>query len=113
MPARPNRFRLDNGDLTAAQERGKSIFERVKRKNGQPIEEALQCGTCHSGPKFTNQFRSDVATVKSHDRSGSFDTPQLVNIALWHRTCMTAPRAASKKSGPFSTPMTSTGSPTI
>ncbi len=62
MPARPNRFRLANGDLTAAQERGKSIFERVKRKNGQPIEESLQCGTCHSGPKFTNQIRSDVGT---------------------------------------------------
>jgi YVTN family beta-propeller protein len=82
MPARPNRFRAANGELTAAQERGQSIFERNKRKNGAPIPEELQCGTCHSGPKYTNQVSTSVGTKKPVDRSGLFDTPHLVNIAL-------------------------------
>jgi YVTN family beta-propeller protein len=82
MPARPNRFRAANGDLTPAQERGLAIFERTKRKNGMPIPEELQCGTCHSGPKYTNQMLTGVGTKKPVDRSGLFDTPHLVNIAL-------------------------------
>jgi YVTN family beta-propeller protein len=34
LPYRPNRYRLPNGELTAAQERGKAIFERTKNKSG-------------------------------------------------------------------------------
>jgi YVTN family beta-propeller protein len=82
MPARPNRFRAANGELTPAQERGQAVFERTTRKNGTPIPEELQCGTCHSGPKFTNQVSTSVDTKKPVDRSGLFDTPHLVNIAL-------------------------------
>ena len=54
LPYRPNRFRLPGGELTAAQERGKTIFGRTQTKRGEPIPEANQCGYCHSGPKYTN-----------------------------------------------------------
>src|SRR5579864_1804685 len=81
LPYRPNRYRLANGELTAAQERGKAIFERTRYKNGQPIPEANQCGTCHNGPKYTNQKQVDVGTGKGTDRSPIVDVPQLPNVA--------------------------------
>ncbi len=81
LPYRPNRYRSSDGNLTAAQERGKAIFERVKSKNGKPIPEANQCGSCHSGPKYTNQRQFDVGSGKKIDRSPLVDVPQLSNIA--------------------------------
>ena len=81
LPNRPNRHRLANGELTPAQERGKAIFERAKYKNGNPIPEANQCATCHSGPKFTNKQQVDVGTGKLTDRSPVLDVPQLPNVA--------------------------------
>lgn len=82
LPSRPNRFRLPDGQLTAAQERGRDIFYRKADKFGNPIPEKNQCGYCHSGPKHTSQKQFDVGTGKWTDRSPIFDTPQLVNIAL-------------------------------
>jgi YVTN family beta-propeller protein len=81
LPYRPNRYRLPNGGLTPAQERGKAIFERTVAKNGTPIPETSQCNYCHSGPKFTNQKQIDVGTGKSTDRSSIIDVPQLPNVA--------------------------------
>ncbi len=81
LPYRPNRYRLPNGELTAAQEHGKAIFERTKYKNGQPIPESNQCATCHSGPKYTNQKQLDVGSGKLTDRSPLIDVPQLSNVA--------------------------------
>jgi YVTN family beta-propeller protein len=81
LPYRPNRTRLANGDLTPAQERGKAIFERTTYKNGRPIPESNQCGSCHSGPKYTNQKQVDVGTGKATDRSPVIDVPQLPNVA--------------------------------
>jgi len=81
LPYRPNRYRLTNGELTPAQERGKTIFERTKYKNGNPIPEKNQCAYCHSGPKYTNQQQVDVGTGKSTDRSPVIDVPQLPNVA--------------------------------
>jgi YVTN family beta-propeller protein len=81
LPYRPNRARLANGDLTPAQERGKTIFERTTYKNGKPIPDSNQCGTCHSGPKYTNQKQVDVGTGKLTDRSPVIDVPQLPNVA--------------------------------
>ncbi len=81
LPYRPNRYRLPHGELTPAQERGKAIFERTLSKNGKPIPEANQCGTCHSGPKYTNQQQIDVGTGKATDRSPVIDVPQLSNVA--------------------------------
>ena len=80
LPYRPNRYRLPNGELTPAQERGKAIFERTKNKSGKPIPENNQCAYCHSGPKYTNQQQVDVGTGKSTDRSPVIDVPQLPNV---------------------------------
>ncbi len=82
IPLRPNRYRLANGELTAAQERGKAVFERDKRKNGTPIPDELQCLACHSGKYFTNQQLADIGSAKWTDRSPKVDVPQLTNIAL-------------------------------
>jgi YVTN family beta-propeller protein len=81
LPHRPNRYRLANGELTSAQERGKAIFERAKSKNGIPIAEGNQCTYCHSGPKYTNQKQIDVGSGKPTDRSPVIDVPQLSNVA--------------------------------
>lgn len=81
LPNRPNRYRLPNGELTPAQERGKAIFERTHSKNSKPIPLENQCGYCHSGPKFTNQKQVDVGTGKPSDRSPIIDVPQLLGIS--------------------------------
>jgi len=81
LPNRPNRYRLPAGELTPAQERGKTIFQRTAYKNGQPILQQNQCAYCHSGPKYTNQQLADVGTGKPTDRSSKIDTPHLTNVA--------------------------------
>jgi YVTN family beta-propeller protein len=82
MPLRPNRFRPANGELTEAQERGRAIFERTRKKNGAPIAQSNQCPVCHSGRHYTNLKMFDVGSGKATDRSPLIDTPQLNNIAL-------------------------------
>ncbi|MGA8108117.1 MAG: c-type cytochrome, partial [Acidobacteriaceae bacterium] len=82
LPSRPNRWRVANGELTPAQERGRAIFVRTVDKLGQPIAPGNQCAVCHSGPKGTSQKSFDVGTKKPTDNSGLLDTPQLSNIAL-------------------------------
>jgi len=82
MPLRSNRYRLPNGEMTAAQERGKDIFERTRRKDGTPIPEANRCAFCHAGRHYTNQTQVDVGSGKWSDRSPVIDVPQLTNIAL-------------------------------
>jgi len=81
LPSRPNRYRSTDGELTAAQERGKTIFERVNAKNGHAIPEGNRCYSCHSGPKHTSNKSFDVGTGKRTDRSPLVDTPQLPDIA--------------------------------
>jgi YVTN family beta-propeller protein len=81
IPLRPNRYRLPNGELTPAQERGKAIFERARRKDGSPIPENNRCSVCHSGKYHTNQKLADVGTSKPTDRSPLIDVPHLTNIA--------------------------------
>ena len=81
LPYRPNRYRLPGGELTAAQERGKAIFERRETKDGVPIPETNQCEYCHSGPKYTNTKLADVGSGKPTDRSPFIDVPQLPNVA--------------------------------
>ena len=82
MPPRPNRWKLPGYELTAAEERGKEIFERKVDKFGNPIPEKNRCVYCHSGLKGTSQKSFDVGTKKPTDDSGLLDTPQLTNIAL-------------------------------
>ncbi len=82
LPARPNRWRLPDGKLTPAQERGKEIFDRKVDNFGKPIPLTNRCYYCHSGPLGTDRQKFDVGTKGPNDDSGLFDTPQLVNIAL-------------------------------
>ena len=81
IPLRPNRYRLPDGELTPAQERGKAIFNRTVRKDGSPIPDELQCFVCHAGPHYTNQQLADVGTGKATDRSPNIDIPHLTNVA--------------------------------
>ena len=82
IPLRPNRYRAATGELTPAQERGKAIFERERRKDGSSIPEENRCSFCHSGKYHTNQKLADVGTGKPTDRSPLIDTPHLTNVAL-------------------------------
>jgi YVTN family beta-propeller protein len=82
IPLRPNRYRLPNGEWTAAQERGKAIFERTTRKDRSSIANEDRCTTCHSGKYYTNQQLADVGSGKATDRSPLIDVPQLTNVAL-------------------------------
>ncbi len=82
LPPRPNRWRSADNQLSAAQERGRLIFERTKDKFGKPIPEANRCSYCHSGVNGTNQKLFDVGTKKPTDSSGHLKTPQLTNVGL-------------------------------
>jgi len=82
LPTRPNRWKLPEGEMTPAQERGKAVFERAVDKFGTPIPEANRCSFCHSGPKGTNQKLFDVGTRKTTDNSGLLKSAPLTEIAL-------------------------------
>lgn len=82
IPLRPNRYHRPNGEWTPAQERGKAVFERTRRKDGTPIPAKNQCAVCHSGPHYTNRQLADVGTGKPTDRSPLVDAPQLTNVVL-------------------------------
>jgi YVTN family beta-propeller protein len=82
MRLRPNRWRLPNGELTAAQERGEAIFKRSVDRFKKPIPLENQCSYCHSGPKGTSQRSFDVGTKRPTDQSELLDTPQLANVAM-------------------------------
>ena len=82
IPPRPNRWRLANGELSPAQERGKVFFERAVDKFKKPIPEGNRCSYCHSGPKGSNQKIFDVGTRKPNDNTGLLKAPVLTNIAL-------------------------------
>jgi YVTN family beta-propeller protein len=59
---------LKNGELSRSAGRGKRVYE------------AAGCGTCHSGPAFTNLQKYDVGTGMDRDRNTAFDTPALAEI---------------------------------
>jgi YVTN family beta-propeller protein len=81
IPTRPNRYRRKDGELTAQQQRGLSIFSRTLTKKGAPIDYNNQCIVCHNGSHYTNLSTVDVGTGKPTDRSPLIDVPQLNNIA--------------------------------
>jgi YVTN family beta-propeller protein len=82
LPPRPNRWQSPDKQLSAAQERGRVIFERAEDNFGKPIPEANRCSYCHSGTQGTNQKIFDVGTKKPTDNSGRLKTPQLTNVTL-------------------------------
>ncbi len=75
-----NSHRAADGTLTAAQARGKVLFERTALRSGQPIDANSRCVTCHPPPNFTNRLRFDVGSASSVDNEREFDVPQLTNV---------------------------------
>lgn len=62
----PNPFRDPSG-LTAAQRRGKLIFERTTLNDGTSLREEQRCGSCHNTAHRTNRTKADVATTMWFD----------------------------------------------
>jgi len=78
--AHPSPYRQGDGGLTPAGLRGQAIFHGV-----------AACGSCHSGPDYSDGRRHDVGTLKPHSGSNGpealagvgFKTPPLTG--LWER----------------------------
>ncbi len=76
----PNLRYNPNGELTAAQQRGKEVFYRDTDNFGKKIPVENRCYTCHPPPYFTNLEMTDVGTLADMDDPGMFDVPQLNNV---------------------------------
>jgi YVTN family beta-propeller protein len=79
IPRNPNRYRVGD-ELTAAQRRGKALFERAFTNLGEPIPIDGRCSGCHPAPYFTNRERMSVGTASELDTHDVFDVPHLNNI---------------------------------
>ncbi|MFV2066550.1 MAG: multiheme c-type cytochrome [Pirellulales bacterium] len=76
----PNRHRPLGAELTEAQRRGKTVFERTHANDGRLIPKENRCITCHFPPLYTNRTRVDVGSQMELDRGSHFDVPHLSNI---------------------------------
>ncbi|MEN8229864.1 MAG: beta-propeller fold lactonase family protein [Bacteroidota bacterium] len=76
----PNLRFNPNGELTAAQQRGKEVFYRDMDNFGNEIPVENRCYTCHPPPYFTNMEMTDVGTLADMDDPMLFDVPQLNNV---------------------------------
>jgi len=76
----PNLRFNPNGELTAAQQRGKEIFYRDYDNFSNEIPVENRCYTCHPPPYFTNREMTDVGTLADSDDPMKFDVPQLNNV---------------------------------
>ncbi len=81
IPLRPNRYRLPNGELTPAQERGKAIFLRTHAQ-GRHVRFRKRTSAPFAIPARTTPTNNvaDVGSGKPTDRSPLIDTPQLTNV---------------------------------
>jgi len=79
-PNPPNLRFNPNGELTAAQQRGKEVFYRDFDNYGNEIPVDNRCYTCHPPPYFTNLQMTDVGTLADSDDPMKFDVPQLNNV---------------------------------
>jgi len=105
IPLRPTGTRSD-GELTAAQERGKASSSAPKaRMLTDP--RANRCYVCHSASTTTSNW--PMSHCQMDDRSPMIDVPHLTNIALSAPYCTTVRPTVWRKSGPFSTPKIRTG----
>ena len=59
---------LVKGELTKAAKKGKKIFDKAG------------CGSCHSGPYFTDMEKYDVGTADGMEKGKEFDTPTLIEV---------------------------------
>lgn len=70
LEAPRNPFRLPDGSLSAAAQRGKQVFESTR----------AGCANCHQGPQFTDGKLHDVGLGKPEDRYPTFNTPTLIGV---------------------------------
>jgi YVTN family beta-propeller protein len=81
IPLPPNRHLAADGQLTEAQERGKTVFYRTQKNDGSPIPVYNQCATCHPADShYTSRASFDVESASKYDTISAFDTPQLDRV---------------------------------
>jgi YVTN family beta-propeller protein len=81
IPLAPNRHLAPDGQLTEAQERGKTIFYRQYTNSGRVIPAQNRCDTCHPAEThYTARYSTDVASATQYDTNGMFDIPQLDRV---------------------------------
>jgi YVTN family beta-propeller protein len=81
IPLAPNRHLAPDGQLTDAQDRGKTIFYRQHTNNGQVIPLKNRCDTCHPAEThYTARYSTEVGSATRYDTSGMFDIPQLDRV---------------------------------
>jgi len=78
----PNRNRPPGGALNPAQQRGRELFVRARRRDSAEIPERNRCATCHPAPRYTNLKREEVGSASLADSERAFDTPQLENLVM-------------------------------
>ncbi|MBK5293032.1 MAG: cell surface protein [Acidobacteriia bacterium] len=59
---------LEDGELSAAAGRGKRVFEKAG------------CGSCHSGPFYTDMRKHNAGTGRGQEEGIAFDVPTLLEI---------------------------------
>ena len=81
IPLAPNRHLAPDGQLTEAQERGKSIYYRQYTNDGRVIPLQNRCDTCHpAATHYTARISTDVRSATRYDTDGMFDIPQLDRV---------------------------------
>lgn len=80
IPRAPNRHHTPNTPYTAAQSRGRLMFERAATNDGREIPVTMRCVSCHFPPYYTDRRIHDVGTKQPNDRTGNMDVPHLNNI---------------------------------
>jgi YVTN family beta-propeller protein len=73
--------RVQDMELTPAQERGREVFFATHQPDGTPIPRESQCHFCHAPPLFTSRMKTTVATMGPYSTTDHFDTPHLLGIA--------------------------------
>ncbi len=77
----PNRHLAADGQLTEAQERGKTIYYRQNTNDGREIPVYNRCDTCHpAATHYTARISTDVKSATQYDTNGMFDIPQLDRV---------------------------------
>ncbi len=81
IPLAPNRHLAADGELTDAQERGKTIFYRKHTNDGREIQVNNRCDTCHpADTHYTARYSTNVGSATKYDTNGLFDIPQLDRV---------------------------------
>ena len=81
IPLAPNRHLAPDGQLSEAQERGKTIFYRQYTNEGRVIPMQNRCDTCHPAEThYTARISTEVGSATKYDTNGMFDIPQLDRV---------------------------------